>query len=556
MTVTNAWGDPPLYVALKRHKDKAAQILIERGAPIDTTNRWGASPITYAALLKEPTILNILLQRVRGTNAKALASHALLSVAGLGTGYDLQENAQLLLDHGADPNVAEIGITAVCFAAGDAKNRVLDLLIIHGADPNKCNALERVIYMANNKESRALDKEDGIVRNYQETVAILIRAGVNVAEYDSDGLTALHHAALGTQTNIVAAILNESEGARTLLSKPDPDRLPVIMCPIITTNAEMLKCLLDNGADANLAVPGYVAPIFAAVRKKQTDLVKTLIPYISNIDQLGEAGETALMVAAYNGSSETVDALIAAGANIETEDPNGRTALRLACEGKTPTAAEVLIAKGANVNTRNKLGETPLLFAAAYGKDDLFRMLISAGADINTKDNDQNTPLIYAVVSSNIDVVEMALSAGADVNALNKDGEGALMHAALTKNAPIMKLLIQHGANVNQSSNEGHTPLSTSTVMKSVECVDILLGAGAKPQLSTVAGRPLNEVVKKLNNPDMLRVFEKYLNPKVSREEFIRRLRDQYPEYRDLDDDVLFHAITTKYPVYLESIKE
>ena len=76
---------------------------------------------------------------------------------------------------------------------------------------------------------------------------------------------------------------------------------------------------------------------------KPLDGIKRLIESGADLDAKDGAGWTALMVACWNGYTETVKLLISKGANIEAKDNTGWTALMVACwSGHTETAKLLL----------------------------------------------------------------------------------------------------------------------------------------------------------------------------------------------------------------------
>ena len=99
------------------------------------------------------------------------------------------------------------------------------------------------------------------------------------------------------------------------------------------------------------------------------------------IEATTDKGQTALHLAVFAGSVETVRALLVKGAN-----PNAvtkfelNTPLHLACEGSWKEIMDLLIDARANVNASNLLQRRPLHYAAAAGRADMGAHLLKAGA--------------------------------------------------------------------------------------------------------------------------------------------------------------------------------
>ena len=96
-------------------------------------------------------------------------------------------------------------------------------------------------------------------------------------------------------------------------------------------NAEMVKRLIDAGADVESEMYGVTALIRAATRGYE-DVAKVLVDAGANVDVKAEYDTTALMSAAYSGHADVVKVLIDAGADVNAKNSDGVTALMIAAE--------------------------------------------------------------------------------------------------------------------------------------------------------------------------------------------------------------------------------
>jgi ankyrin repeat protein len=212
-----------------------------------------------------------------------------------------------------------------------------------------------------------------------------------------------------------------------------------LLLAVMNAHYELAAHLLDAGADANAALPGYTAlHAITSVRK----------PGAGDNDPAPEGSGTM-------SSIELVKKLVAHGADV-----NAR------------------MTKRANLtNTRLKeLGATPFLLAAQTADAELMRALAALGADPFIPNIDHSTPLMVAAglatrspgedagtESEVLEAVQAALDLGADVNAVDINGETA-MHGAAYKNLPqVVKLLAAKGAKIevwNRADKFGWTPLA------------------------------------------------------------------------------------------------
>jgi cytohesin len=148
----------------------------------------------------------------------------------------------------------------------------------------------------------------------------------------------------------------------------------------------LIKLLLQRGADLN---PGShpFSPLHAAVEKKRTKVVATLIQAGGDPNAVASEGFTPLMTAASSRSKQSVDIikiLLAAGANPNAQQGggDGRSPLWWAAVEGSVDAVKALVDGGAIVDFKiSKDGETALTAAVYQGRDDTAAALLAAGAD-------------------------------------------------------------------------------------------------------------------------------------------------------------------------------
>ncbi len=148
---------------------------------------------------------------------------------------------------------------------------------------------------------------------------------------------------------------------------------------------EVVRSLLDGGADVNAARGDGLTALHAAAERGHLDVVKLLISAGAELDAGTRIGRyTPLHLAGRGGHGRVVGALVEAGADVNATTSNtGVTPVHLAAAavgGETSVAT--LLDHGADVNAREaSSGQTPLMFAAAYDRSAAVRMLLSRGAD-------------------------------------------------------------------------------------------------------------------------------------------------------------------------------
>jgi hypothetical protein len=223
--------------------------------------------------------------------------------------------------------------------------------------------------------------------------------------------------------------------------KSGHDDQTVLLEAIRRARPEMVKILLDFGADIELAGSGYMTPLMYSI-------MFATFPLTS--DSMLERKRDAL---------EITDILIAKKANVNYMNIFGWTPLTLAAGGMDYAAAlalsEKLLGAGAEINPQmppDKPDSLPPLFsamAAAYAewentrenRLELIRLLLDAGAGVNVRvSREENTPL-HGAAMFDYELTKVLLDAGADKRAKNKEGKTPFNTAMSCHNFKIAALL-------------------------------------------------------------------------------------------------------------------
>ncbi|HSW75861.1 MAG TPA: ankyrin repeat domain-containing protein [Candidatus Saccharimonadales bacterium] len=191
---------------------------------------------------------------------------------------------------------------------------------------------------------------------------------------------------------------------------------PPIMLAVKVGNPEIVKALLDAGADPNIEYNGETPLYYAASTSRSTPI--EFRPYAKRGVRF-----------------KIIDYLLKAGANPNVGDP--LVALCSHEAEETFDSVDALLKAGANPNQPNKFKRIPLLAAISNDWDGrTVKFLLQAGANVNIEaydyHNKGNTALHHVVLSTLSgkaglkSIVHSLIAAGVDINKKNKEGKTAL----------------------------------------------------------------------------------------------------------------------------------
>jgi ankyrin repeat protein len=351
-------GETILMTAARTGRPEALEILLNAGARLDASEKWnGETALHWAAAENHDGAVRLLLTRgadpdQRSAEQKYQRRRSGQSVLPLGHWtplmYAARENAieagRALASGGAkldlvDPDGASALVIAIINAHYDFAAMLLDA----GADPNVADkdAGMGPLYAAadmhrlavghgrpNPKPSGALDAVDLATR---------------LLERNADPNAKLKAVIMQRQHTIGDATL--AAGATPLMRAAKSGDIAIV------------RLLLDAGADPMATLPnGNNALMFAAGLGWRDGS-----PAAPSYDQ----GPPEEAVA-------TIELLLARGLDIHTTNANGDTALHAAVSGRAaPEIVKALVAHGARVDVANKRGQTPLTLVKTRANRDM-----------------------------------------------------------------------------------------------------------------------------------------------------------------------------------------
>lgn len=149
-----------------------------------------------------------------------------------------------------------------------------------------------------------------------------------------------------------------------------------------------VRRLLAAGKDVNGRDKNYdgITPLFLAVENGNVEMVKLLLDNGANASTLDDTKRTVLMSMDSDATPQLVEILLRAGADMNGRDEDGATVLLHTIESINVEVLDALIKSGADINRSDQDGETALMKAADDNDLEKVEALVLAGAKVNEKD--------------------------------------------------------------------------------------------------------------------------------------------------------------------------
>jgi len=315
-------------------------------------------------------------------------------------------------------------------------------------------------------------------------------------------------------------------------------------------NAEIVKLLVDNGADIDIQNNDSQTPLHIAVANEDQTLVDYFVTCDAKSDIPDNEGVTAaelasrlensamsealpvkvkklfqppadvtkgLLTAIKSGDADTIRGLLDSGYLdehvLETILENGETSLHTAVKLKNVEISKMLVQGGAKIETKNDDGNTVLHLAAENGDLTTGRFLLTVKAKPNVTNNDGDTPLHVACRKRNVNIVELLLGKfNANINIRNKNGDTPLFVAVRANCTQAIKDLLnssQADQDVRTGRAEnGDTLLHIATHNKDPDLAKLLVQWGAPPDEQNNEGRTPLHVAARKGDEDMVKYLQ------------------------------------------------
>ncbi|UNK58979.1 ankyrin repeat domain-containing protein [Pseudoxanthomonas daejeonensis] len=440
-----------------------------------------------------------------------------------------------LLAHGADPEVAidgETALTALLGEGGDAA-AAIQVLLGHGASPAGAGGLARLLAACVQRDQAQRSHEQlaldlfaqgadpfapsaggdpalslAVRLGWLRLLDALLDAGVDREVRDSHGMTALH---------LAAALGRESALRRLVAQGASPDaRAADGQTPLgvaLASGRRDLADWLDWRVWPLPKRPLREADVVSAAMAGDADAVRRLLELGFPVDAVDAQGCTGLLRAAGGGHAAAVDLLLARGADPQHAAHSGATPLSAAVSMRQTAIVTALLDAGADLEHRLPGGVTVLMLASALGLADITARLLTAGANIDAGDSQGLAPLhcaaLYGFTGRDrtrlLALFDTLLLAGAEADMPAAGGVTPLLlllgaraepGGACDENVVLAGLerLLEEGVSLEVQDPRGFGPLHLAALHGLRGVVQRLLRAGADPDLRDTLNRSPREI--------------------------------------------------------------
>jgi ankyrin repeat protein len=312
-----------------------------------------------------------------------------------------------------------------------------------------------------------------------EKVRQLVAQDASLLEVkDTDGSTPLNTSALVANLEMVKLLLDL--GAN--INAGDNENSNVLHCAAIAGSVPIVDFLLGKGMNINVQDANGLTPLYFAVGRNNEEMTRHLLAKGADPAIWTRAGDCALFASVARNKPRILEILLAGGADINTRAPEGVTALFPALQRGNLDMIKLLLQKGVNPNLGYDNGMVPLHIIASTGNLEVAKLLLESGASVAAKEKDTgHTPLAFAVNLGNCEIADLLLQRGSDVKATDLKTGASLLHVAAVRGyGRMVDLLVRNGADVNAKDNEGKTPLFYAVKYGNTNIAKALEAKGAK----------------------------------------------------------------------------
>ena len=295
-------GNTSLMVSADKGFLDITKFLLERGAKVESINRWNETALMFASSKGFREIVSLLLKHGADIDARDISEKTALLRAAQ-NGHLLTVEMLLLIGANMHFNAFDLGGeggTALIQAARNGHNDVLQKLLNDGAEINSTELMfhHSALMVA-------------ALNGHLKSVKLLLNAGADPMLKDTSQRTALLLAATNNHLSVVKQLVDAKQNGKQTDSNGNG----------------IWHLMAMSYGQKNTEV---VSTEIVKKDKDNFNLMKELISQGISLDSINNDGETALIIAVKRENLELVKIMLNRGASPDIITPDGENALSLA----------------------------------------------------------------------------------------------------------------------------------------------------------------------------------------------------------------------------------
>jgi len=359
----------------------------------------------------------------------------------------------------------------------NVSNKSMSDNMIYAVKEGQTNTVKRLLEKGVNVDLKDKDGDtlliSAIRRGHLDVAKVLIDSGADLEYHEKrNSWTPLIIAASWGYIDIVNKLIEHKADLNS--QGQNGDTAMYVACE---TKYDVIKLLLENGADPNISTKLGSTALMTAAFYNKPKTVKLLLDYGANPDSREYRGQTALMRATeLYGNPDILRLLLEYGADPDIKDNEGKTALDYAKKNKKSGCVKLLQTYNGVEKTKSDLTGRLIKIVESNPYDfDISKV----SKQLNNPDAKEitnikfkeltNSTLLHLLASRKIDsqkqrdeqlnLISYLLKLGADVNAKNGIGNTPLTIAAMRGDDILVSFLLKKGANPGIENNYGCKPI-------------------------------------------------------------------------------------------------
>ncbi|XP_044260236.1 uncharacterized protein LOC123008484 [Tribolium madens] len=321
--IENCNGENLLYLAVKSGSCANTNLLLDKGANIDTTTSTynKMSPLHAAVEHHHQEIVELLLKRkacvdvmdrYRSTPLHLAASKGLLNLA------------RTLINFGADIDFADnFGRTPLQLAASFGHVSLVETLLDKGATIDKSDKL------GNTPMSVAFAKKHFKICELLQHRGAKNDRKTSMSEFNEYIDFLLHWVASTGQVEQIESLLGQGWS----INEVDHFGRTPLHRAVIEKHQQVVQVFLERGADVNISDNNKILPLCRAIFNNDEATTEFLVPKYLSVDFKDSFGYTPLHLAAMRGNVKIVKLLLTKNPDLDVCDIFGRRPVDCAVEG-------------------------------------------------------------------------------------------------------------------------------------------------------------------------------------------------------------------------------